>query len=445
MKIQFVNPCMNADYEVNSRNGVMHPLGLLSVATFLRQEVPQVEIELLDGSIQSREEINARVGGDIVACTTGILSYEHALQVAQLAKDQGSRVVFGGPLAEELPREILANRCEVDWVVTGEGEHAFAAIVKGSAPDEVANLAWRSGSEICVNDRKQLDLDELPFPDRGFLDVEKYFENYRGININAACARPMTFYTGKGCLYATRHGRCVFCARMDKGYRMRNPERVWREMQELSSSYGADAFWDVADSILSDEEWMLRFAAARPREFQPKLFIYGRADAISETTCKLLAQLGVYQIFIGFESGSDAILRQVGFGKTVEQGTQAARMLADHGIRILGSFVIGLPGETIETVKETIDYAHVLRDLGNLETISASVMMPLPGSQVFRALQDDYPTKYRGVDFFDLEGAREDWLSRHTSVSLDHLYGMLPDLLSAGQIASSLGRPRGVV
>ncbi len=441
MKVQLVNPCMNAGYQVNSRNGVMHPLGLLSVGTYLREQLPDTAVEILDGSIVSRDEINRKIGADVVGCTTGVLSYEHALEIAALAKESGACVVFGGSLADELPREVLENRRCVDFAVMGDGEEALAQVVCGAPPAKIPNLAWRDGADVIVNPRECLDLDGLPYPDRSLVDVEVYFRNYAQINVSHAYARPMTFYSGKGCLFAASRRRCVFCARMDRGYRARCPELVWDELSGLARRFRADAFWDVADSLLSDQVWLKRFEEAKPQGFSPKLVIYGRPDAVTPEACERLRRLDCHLVFVGFESGSDRILRGVGLGKTAQQARLAAKLLASHGIRVMASFILGLPGETQGTIRETVEFVEWLGSLGNVETVSASVLMPLPGSQVYARLREHYPARYSGVDSYDLERARVDWLSANTSVSLEELYAALPRLLSVGQVSSSLGRP----
>ncbi|MDD5452275.1 MAG: radical SAM protein [Desulfovibrionales bacterium] len=442
MKIQLINPCMNSDYEENSRNGVIHPLGLLSVAAYVKQCIPSVEIEVLDGSIMSREEINARIAGDIVGCTTGVLNYDHTLEIARIARDGGAKIVFGGALANELATAILTNRPEVDWVVRGDGEHAMAALVMGVAPESIPNLVWRGSSGIVVNEMKQVLLDAIPIADRDLLTISQYYENYIGINVTGKFQHPMSFYSGKGCSYATTHGRCVFCARMDRGFRSRKPELVWAELKYLADKFGADAFWDVADSVLSDEVWMQQFEALKPSDFSPHFLIYGRADAVTSESAQRLRRLNCHLVFIGFESGSDEILSRVGYGKTIRQAKKAALLLADNGIQIMASFVLGLPGETQRSIEQTIEFAHWLGSLGNLETVSGSVIIPLPGSQVFSLIRKVYPEKYRGKDYFDLEEARHDWLSSYTAISINNAYDALPRLLNAGKVGSSLGRPR---
>lgn len=441
MKVQLVNPCMNTGYEVNSRNGVMHPLGLLCLATCLKRNISDLEVQILDGSIDSRDAITGRVDADLVGCTTGVLSYEHAIEIAEVAKQRNSVVVFGGPLATELSDQVLHNRPEVDYVIRGDGEIALLDLVKGKNPKDIPNLVWRSKGTVVQNTLYQHDVNKIAAPDRHFLDVHRYFRNYETINVERKFFSPMTFFSGKGCKYASRYGRCSFCARMDCGYRPRNPSLVWDELCVLAEEFGADAFWDVADSAVNDEQWMKVFNAARPSGFTPKLYFYARADAITESMCHLLNSLNCQLVFVGFESGADSILKGVGVGKTVEQSRKAAQLLADHGINIMGSFILGLAGETADTVERTIEFANWLGDLGNLETISASVLMPLPGSKVFNMLRKEYPEKYEAVDFYDLEKARTDWLSSHTKVSLDVLYDKLPSLLSVGKISSSLGRP----
>jgi radical SAM superfamily enzyme YgiQ (UPF0313 family) len=171
------------------------------------------------------------------------------------------------------------------------------------------------------------------------------------------------------------------------------------------------------------------------------LVIYGRADAVTARACERLQRLNCHLVFLGFESGSDEVLSRTAFGKTVAAGKEAARILADHGIKMMASLILGLPGETVDTVRRTVEFAHWLGSLGNLETVSASVLMPLPGSSVYSMLCEEHPDKYPNADYFDLEDARRDWLGAHTEVSLDYLYSVLPELLGVGQVASSLGRP----
>ena len=91
-------------------------------------------MQILDGSIDSRDAITSRIDADPVGCTTGVLSYEHAIEIAEVAKQRNSVVVFGGPLATELSDQVLRNHPEVDYVIRGDGEIALLDTVKGKNP-----------------------------------------------------------------------------------------------------------------------------------------------------------------------------------------------------------------------------------------------------------------------------------------------------------------------
>ena len=232
---------------INKYSRWPQPLGILSVGTYIRQHNPGVTVEILDGNnILTMEEVKRRIDADVVGISTTAMGYDYAIEVAEVAKARGARVVLGGATATPLAREILRYHDFVDAVIRYDGEIAFSQYVAAAPPESIANLVYRANGEIRENPVKLPCLDDFPVPDRNLLDMEMYFRNSKDPEypICDPFRRPVNIHSQKGCIWrAQEEGGCVFCSIPYYDLRLRDPKLVWAEIASLVSGYRADFIW----------------------------------------------------------------------------------------------------------------------------------------------------------------------------------------------------------
>lgn len=217
MKLQLVLP-----QEENYRplpEGWWLPLGLLSIASYVKQIRPHVDIEILDGRRIPNKDIGKRLDADVIGFGPSVTSYLPAIRMAEEVKNRSpsSLIMFGGPYVTPIAEAVLANRPYIDAVVVHDGEEALGGIVRNRGLSaEIPNLVYRnsSGRTFIKTPRKELNLKEMPFPDVTLLsDMEKYWQDfwktypeYRGKKIVSTAAQ-------RGCPYrAGKAGGCFFAA-----------------------------------------------------------------------------------------------------------------------------------------------------------------------------------------------------------------------------------------
>jgi hypothetical protein len=210
------------------------PLGILSVGTYIKQHNPGVEVEILDGNnALTLDEVKSRIDADLVGISATAGGYDHAIEVAKVAKKRGAGVILGGAAATPLAKEILRYYDFVDAVIRYDGELAFSKYVAAAPLGSIENLVYRDSLEIKENPIRLPSLDELPAPDRGLLDMEVYFRNSKDPEypICDPFKRPVNIYSQKGCMWRSQEeGGCVFCSIPYYNLRLRKPKLVWDEI-----------------------------------------------------------------------------------------------------------------------------------------------------------------------------------------------------------------------
>lgn len=443
--VDLVVPPLDDNTIPASRSKFFAPLGLLSIATFARKAVHDLDVRIWDGNLTPESEIRIRSRAELVGFSPSILSYESCLRLAQQAKENGSVVVFGGYYASSLAQRILEANDFVDYVVKGDGEVSFTQLLKGTSLRKIPGLVFRTQSGVQHNAPVRVALDSLSIADRSLLERSEYVHRFNQKYSSRGFHIPDIIVSQKDCMWGSKTGGCVFCARIDKDYRARAPENVWKEILWLRDTYGVDYVWDVAGSFMGNSDWIRTFHAARPKVSGVALEIYGRAsEVIQPGMLEMLVDIGVHKIFIGAESGDLKNLRLARKGTTPEVNFRAVKKCAQHGIALSLGFVVGLPGETIESLDRTLAHVQELVWEGEVETISCSVLLPIPGSVSFQMLADHSETKskYATGDHWDVEGMQRDWLRLFTSISYDEAVDATELILSYAPTQSAILRLR---
>jgi radical SAM superfamily enzyme YgiQ (UPF0313 family) len=442
MRIKLILPPVDDRYHKLSRSGCFPPLGLLSIATFLRQRLQCHDLEILDGELLSQDEILSSLDADVVGVSVSILSYHNAVEIAQRAKSDGSIVVFGGHHATAMPEKVLHKRPYVDYVICDDGEIPLGRLLAGEPGQTISGLSYRQSSQVMRNQSVNINLDSLPIPDRSFLDFPAYWNNWLDQNPNKPFKRPTSIYSQKGCSWRDKTGGCVFCGRMDMGWRGRSTKKVWDEVEYLVQEYGIDYIWEACDTVLSDRPWFAQFAKDKPPHLNPAFLFYARVDEITPETVKQLKQVNAYEVFLGVETGDPAMMKNAIKGTSVRRNLYAAELLRDNGIKVFPSFVLALPGESSQSLQHSVEHAHDLLQLGNVDVMAVSILMPLPGSKSLDMLLSvpEMKEKYGQTDDFELEELQEDWVRHFCNTDLDAIQNARDQMLEGVSVKSGYNR-----
>lgn len=289
---------------------VMPPLGLMYLSAVLNRD--GIEARVVDAGIG--DEIP---DGEIFVTGT-------TPQLEQIMKLQRSDyVAVGGPHASIAAEEISSA---FSLVVVGEGEELITHIVK-ERPTGV------------VHAKRIRNLDSLPFPDRSTSHRYRYRIGDR---------MATTMISSRGC-----NGKCSFCCKavMDRGIFLRSPANVLAEIDEIRQlGYGAVMFYD--DTLAINRRRIEDICSGL--EKTGMLFrCFVRADQVDEELFRRMSQAGCYEILVGVESGSQKLLDTINKHETVEQQRNAVIWAKRHGIRVKALMMVGLPGETWETVEQS--------------------------------------------------------------------------------------------
>jgi anaerobic magnesium-protoporphyrin IX monomethyl ester cyclase len=426
--------------------GVYFPLGLGYVGAVARDA--GFTVRLVDPNVEGQSLLKlARAVSDCKPSLVGISfmtpQFPTAKSLCELLKKQhpALSIVLGGAHPSAMPVETLSEIPEADFVIAGEGEYAtlelLRHVIAGDADlGGVAGLTWRSADGAKANSPSKPidDLDSLPLPARDLIDQRLY----RPQSFLGYSQRVAAIYTSRGC-----PGRCVFCC---SGYRLRAPvrvrsiENVMHEIDRLVGDYGIDYLLIKDDTFTLKKERVRAFCAAlRCRHPTLKWHCMGRVNSVDEALLAEMADAGLHDIFFGIESGNDDILKRAQKGTTTQLARAAVDACDRLGIDTYGAFILGLPGETRETARQTIDFACSLP----LTLAGFSVLIPYPGTVCFAQYYRQAPGRpldYR--NFIASTGIH--YVREYTGLGNNLRVEELPALVSEAQQRFYL-RPRQVL
>lgn len=357
MKTVLVNLPVN-DLENDS---MQPPIGLVYIATYASMN--GYEIEVCDLSGNKNKDLSLYIPkADVYGFSTYSVTYGQVLDVANKIRMTNPEAYFiaGGPHANALP-EIVKR--DFDCVVVGEGEEVLCTIlenIKNGRKDLIPKIVRAEPIE---------DLDSLPFPDYyRFCDMNKYARSINGMSA-------ITIDTSRGCNF-----KCKFCNStvFERGkWRARSAENVVKEI-EWHYSNGWRAFRFNDDNFLVDQERAIKICELiTPLNITFRIFC--RAESLNSTMCSKLKAAGCDHVSVGVESLSPRMLSLMGKASTVHKIKSGLNAARTAGLSTRGFFICGFPGETEETLHESI---NSLEDIALNEAI-VYPCIPYPGTPLF--------------------------------------------------------------
>ncbi|MFA6254851.1 MAG: radical SAM protein [Patescibacteria group bacterium] len=311
-----------------------------------------------------------------ITFTTGLLKDASDLVNRIKSFDNSIKVIAGGVHSSIFPAEVVEKH-NFDFAVFGEGEITLLELVSGKALETIDGLAYRDNqNKVVVNKRRELieDLDSLPYP-AFYLYNSK---NYHCPRITSKKSPVVAIETSRGCW-----GNCIFCNKhvFQRRVRAKSAKRVVDEMEMvLNLGYKEIHIWDDCFSAALDHPKKICDEILR-RELKVCWNIYNgiRVDRVDEELLIKLKAAGCYQVSFGIESGDQQVLNRSRKGITLEQTRNAVKLAKKVGIDVLGFFMIGLPGETPESIQRTIEFAKEL----DVDLPKVGIATPLPGTEFF--------------------------------------------------------------
>jgi radical SAM superfamily enzyme YgiQ (UPF0313 family) len=324
---------------------------------------------------------------DLMLLEVSTISIDTDLATARALREAvpGAALAFAGLHAFMYDPAWLTEHPEVDCVFIGEYETTLLELARRltekSGLRGCAGLLWRDNGAVVDEGRRPLldDLDRLPWPARHFLPMNNYHDEPGSI------PRPsVQMWASRGCPFG-----CVFCAwpqimYNSRRYRMRSVRDTVDEMEWLVREWGFASVYFDDDTFNIKKDRTVAFAReVRQRRLGVPWAIMARADLMDRETLEELKASGLYALKYGVESSEPALLGQMDKGLDIGQVREAIRVTHELGIKMHLTFLFGMPGETKETARRTIDLALE----ADAESVQFTVATPFPGSRYYHELE----------------------------------------------------------
>ncbi len=375
LKIVLINPVQSTAYS-------QPPMGLALLAAVLEREgYPVTVLEANALKLQPEDVVPLVADTDVVGITAMTPTINTAIATARYLKKAYPHllIVLGGNHATLLPEETLTTAPEIDIIVRGEGEQTIidllSALENKKSTDNVPGISFRQNGKMVSNpvSPKSIDLDSLPFLAYHLLP----WRRYRPHPPHGRALPFAAIITSRGCPY-----RCSYCSKPIFGnkFRGQSPERVVDEVVHLKKNFG------IKELAFYDDVFTLNKARAHAiadeiikRELKIHWTCETRVNLVDKELLRHLKQAGCYSIAYGIESGSQDILNTLDKDISLEQAEEAVRISREAGLQTIGYFMIGSPGETPETIRQTIEFAKKLE----LDFAQFAVTTPFPGTKLY--------------------------------------------------------------
>jgi len=397
VNILFLNPPFRGTFNrevrfqaVSPQKALHPPIMLAYAAAVCEKEGHKVDVIDAPALEIGENEVMKRIAKfrpDFAVMLTSTASVISDGKIAEkIAKRTGAKTVAVGVHATAVPDDTLGRGFDI--VARGEYEYTVKELAQGTPLPKVLGISYRKGKKVLGNAPRPLirDLDELPFPLRKYLPNEKYY--------SALYKNPFTFMlAGRGCPH-----QCIFCATPQlmsgRGYRMRSVGNVVDEMEYLEKNFRFKSVLFNDDTLNVNKKYILELCREiKGRGIKIPWIAYSRVDSVDLEIAKAMKGAGCFLVKVGFESGNPQILKNMkkGARATVEQAKEAAKLFRDAGIQVHGTFVFGMPGETKDTIRQTIDFAKGL----DLDFVQFSIAQAYPGTEFYEYLKKNNYLRYK--------------------------------------------------
>jgi anaerobic magnesium-protoporphyrin IX monomethyl ester cyclase len=390
------------------------PLGITYVAAAFAAAGAEVKILDYIVSRYSPEKLQAELDAfqpDAVGATSVTLNFYGAADIVRTAKRHNPDIVamMGGPHVSFDAENTLTAYPEIDLIVRGEGEQTIAELTPRLKDPKawagIKGITFRQNGRLVATPQREFidNLDTLPLPARHLLPLSRY----------QALGYPVSIITSRGCPYS-----CIFCQgrrMVGKKVRKRSAARIVDEIEQILS-YGINRINVADDLFASDKAKVMEVCGEiRKRGLSFTWSAFARVNTVDRETLQIMKDTGCDSVSFGVESGNPEMLKRIRKNITLDQVRQAVRLCNEVGMLAHTSFVVGLPGESMETLEETKRFAGSLGSLYGYHFLA-----PFPGTTVREE-----------VDRYDLEILTHDWSRYDANSAIVRTSALSPEQINA--------------
>lgn len=423
------------------------PLNHLWLGTYLQTKGYSVQV--LDTNIIPLNELINRINAPVLAISFLAPSAHLLKTVTGFAKKKDCFVVVGGQAATPLAKQLLQKNKNIDVVVRGDGEEALLGITKivlekkGSL-ESIPNLAYLSSDKVKYTQTKRVDVTKLPIPDRRLpgIDIEQYISNFESTNTDSwtESLRATNAYVKKGCPRRVKNRGCSFCARIDVGIRSKSALQAYKEYNYLINEFGVNYIYDDSDSWV-DNSWLKELVKIYETNgnLQTRFRVYADLKDITKENVTLLKTVGVDAVLIGIESGDKWVSRINGKPVTPKRTIQAARLIGNAGIKMWDAYVLGMIGETKESVSNTRKLSLELYNYCQKPNTYWSLIQPFPGSPIWNEMMkiEELYSNYGNEYIINLNMVQKEFIDRFCNLGTNG-YRYLKDVCKEFQLSEGI-------
>jgi radical SAM superfamily enzyme YgiQ (UPF0313 family) len=391
----------------NDYSAVEPPFWIAVIASYLRNK--KYSVAIIDSNAenitpgetaQKVHALNPRLSAVIVYGSQPSASTQNmtiAGEICKVLKEKTScKVALGGLHPSALPQKTMEEE-RVDFVIDGEGPYTLTSLIDvlragKESYSQVPGLWYREEKKIMRNPRAELisDLDKvLPIAAWDLLPMQKYkAHNWHCFDHLDKRSPYAAIYTSLGCPY-----NCLFCcinALFGKpGIRYRSPELVVEEITLLSKKYGVKNIKIVDELfVLNENHYMKIVDLLLAKKLDLNFWVYARVDTIKQKNLEKMKKAGINWIALGIESANPDVRDGAQKRMHINDIKGIVSSIQEAGIRVIGNFIFGLPQDTFETMRQTLDLAKEL----NCEFANFYSAMAYPGSKLYDvALKEHWP------------------------------------------------------
>lgn len=483
MKILLLNPYQTKTF--NKRTYPLEPTGLLSLATYVRDKLivkyPSIKISIFDtyfnGSAICRKNKDGYRSGlsdeeiafllkkknpDVIGISNNYTSYlQDSISLIKLAKKicPKTLMIIGGAHAT-IDHKVLITNKDIDIVVRGEGEETFREIIynvyHNKSLRNVTGITYKIGKRIICNSDRALipNLDEMPIPDRSFIDYPEYIKKTSGSFFSPSQKPVGIIFSARGCMY-----RCIFCSTNKvwaNRWRSRSAKNILMEIIYLKKEYGIREIAFEDDQFMGSKERIIELCKLIIKSKLGMSFIVptGLSPALlDKNIIDYLKKANFYRICFSIDVGTKKSALYVRKPLNLDKVRDLVLYANNSGFWTYGFFVIGFPYEKIEDLMETKKYAYDLK----LDFIRFYIAQPHMGSDLYDEYLKNgmlnmhinkYQTMYNslfGTEYIsakklaklrnDFENGYLQYHLRHHFISLRYLFKeFIPKILSIKKI-----------
>jgi radical SAM superfamily enzyme YgiQ (UPF0313 family) len=393
--ILFIHPqgvnWIPGDQNITRVVNIMPPLGLLSLAAWLEKFGHRTAVHDCYAFPGNDDQIYSHVKQeqpDFICFSTTTSSFMDGIRLATRVREvmPHARIVFGGVHISALREQLLRDFPVIDFGIVGEGEETLRELVESNTENlpSIEGLIYRTQEQVVFNGfrNKLIDMDSLPFP--AYEKLHGFPGSYRLPIFSYPKAPNTTIITSRGCPYT-----CSYCDRsvFRNSYRYNSPEYMLKYLSYLQQRFNIKHVNIYDDTFTLHRKRVLEFCKLKVESGLKMTFnCAARTEQLDAEMIAMLKKAGCWMISIGIETGDPELLKRhrsylstTTMQNPLENIRDMIALIKKQGIRVKGLFMLGLPGETVESIQRSMDYVFSLP----LDDFNLSKLTPFPGAPMY--------------------------------------------------------------